>query len=123
MSTHNIVFGEKYENNFPVRTLIWRLALGYSLGISLSIWNHISVTICQIGCILGINDKYHEGSGILFCNFGKGPSGLSDIGKIDMVNPCIGKFVIVGNYVFFGQYKTNKLAISHTFAIKILKMK
>ena len=43
-----------------------------------------------------------KGQGLFF-NFGKGPLGLSDIGKINTVDPYIGKFVIVGNYVFFGQ--------------------
>ena len=40
------------------------------------------------------------------------------IGKISMVNPYIGKFVIEHNYGIFGQLK-NKLAITHTIAIKL----
>ena len=51
-----------------------------------------------------------------FCNFGKGPLGLSD-GKISTVNPLIGKFVIVQVRHFWSI--KNKLTITHTIAIKL----
>ena len=52
----------------------------------------------------------------IFAILGRGPWAFQ-IGKISVVNPQIGKFVMVYHYVIFGQYK-NKLAITHTFAIK-----
>ena len=39
---------------------------------------------------------------IFFFNFGKGPRAFQ-FGKSSVVNPKIGKFVIVHNYVIFGQ--------------------
>ena len=40
--------------------------------------------------------------GFFFAIFGRSPRAFH-IGKISMVNPKIGKFVIVHNYVIFGQ--------------------
>ena len=45
-------------------------------------------------------------TGIFFAILGRGPRAFQ-IGKISMVNPSIGKFVIVGNYGIFGHLKTN----------------
>ena len=39
--------------------------------------------------------------GFFFGNFGKGPRAFQ-IGKISAVNPKIGKFVLVHNYVILG---------------------
>ena len=53
-----------------------------------------------------------------FSDFGRCPRAFQ-IGKISVQNPYIGKFVIVQNYGIFGQLK-NKLAITHTIAIKLV---
>ena len=53
-----------------------------------------------------------------FAILGRGPRAFK-IGKISVVNPLIGKFVIVHKYSIFGQLKTN-LSITYTIAI-ILK--
>ena len=53
--------------------------------------------------------------GIFWAILGRGPRGFQ-IGKISMVNPWIGKLVIVHNYSIFGQLKKNSF---YTYYIAI----
>ena len=56
-------------------------------------------------------------TGIIFAILGS----LSDC-EFGMVDPSIGKIVMVNNYDIFGQLK-NKLASTHTIAIKLKETK
>ena len=69
---------------------------------------------------IGLHFQQQLWSGIIFAILGRSPR-VFQIGKISAVNPSIGKFVILHNYVNLVS-KKNKLAITHNIANKLKKV-